>query len=105
MLIFCACVVIAGYAGGLAICMVSDEEVDDDSGFGPVLERREREGGCIADAEAVDKEPVESRGLSKSISKSTQYIISSQKYGVLQLLKTIGRNKEGHLKEFLIIYS
>jgi hypothetical protein len=105
MLVFCACVVIAGYAGGLAMCMVSDEEVDDDSGFGPVMERREREGGCIADVEVVDEKPVESRGLSKSISKSTQYIISSQKYEVLQLLKNIGRNKEVISKKFLIIYS
>jgi hypothetical protein len=88
----------------MATCMVSDDEVNDDSGFGPVLERREREGGCIADVEAVDEEPVESHGLSKSISKSTQYIISFQKHGVLQLLKTIGTNKEGHLQEFLIIY-
>ena len=55
------------------MCTVSNEEVDDDSGFGPVLERPEREGGCIEDVEAVGKEPSESCGLSKRV--KSQYTV------------------------------
>jgi len=65
--------VVAGYTGELAMCTVSNEEGDDDSGFGPVLERPEREGGCIEDVEAVGKEPSESCGLSKRV--KSQYTV------------------------------